>query len=347
MSAAPGQFFAGARARFEAAAAGSGLVERRFGVAERLLRLCFAGYALHDRLAPAIEHLATTEEEAPDFTVYLFDTATTGVELKAAWDASAYGPRGEIAGFNTERYCTAFQQGADVLLTLDRQSREAVYWVPDAAQVPYWERSFPLRTVFHWWFEDLPLQPVHAAAVGLAGGGVLIAGPGGCGKSTTALACLESELQYAGDDYVLVRQAPTPHVYCLYGTAKLDADNLGRIPAMRTFLDNADRLDREKALVFLRSWLPGKLIGGFPIRALVTPRVTGRRDTLLRPVGAMEAVRALAPTTLYHLPGAERQAFAKIAALVRQLPCYVLEVGTDLPQIPVRILELLGRQETR
>ena len=341
----PGQFFAEALARFEAATAGAGMWERRFRVGDRIVRLRFAGRALEERLTPALEHLATCEEAGPDLTVCLFDTATTGVALRAAWDASAYTPRGEIAGFNTKRFRTAFQQGADVLLMLDRERREALYWVSDAGQVPYWERSFPLRTVFHWWFEDLPFQPVHAAAVGLAEGGVLIAGPGGCGKSTTALACLESKLLYAGDDYVLVRHAPSPHVYCLYGTAKLEADNLERIPGMRRFLDNPDRLDREKALVFLRSWLPGKLTSGFPIRALVTPRVTGRRDTVLHRAKAAEAVRALAPTTLYHLPGAERQAFAKIGALVRQLPSYVLEVGTDLSQIPARILELLGRRE--
>lgn len=341
MTPTPDQFFAQARERFETAAACSGVVERRFRVAERGLRLRFAGSALEERLAPAIEHLATRDDGAADLTVCLFDTATTGAGLKAGWDASAFRPRGEIAGFNTERYRTVFQQGADAFLMFDRERREAVYWVADAGQVPYWERSFPLRTAFHWWFEDLPLQPAHAAAVGFAAGGVLITGPSGCGKSTTALACLDSELLYAGDDYVLLQHAPSPHVYCLYGTAKVEPDNLARFPALRPFLDNPDHLDREKALVFLRSWMPGKLSAGFPIRALVTPRVTGRRDTVLVRAGALEAVRALAPTTLYHLPGAERKAFAKIAALVRQLPCYVLEVGTDLAQIPVRIMELL------
>jgi hypothetical protein len=341
LTSTPEQFFAEARERFESAAACSGVVERRFRVAERHLRLRFAGRALEDRLTPAIEHLATLDDGTPEITVCLFDTATTGAGLRAGWDASAFRPRGEIVGFNTERYRTVFQQGADAFLMLDRQQREAVYWVSDAGQVPYWERSFPLRTAFHWWFEDLPLQPVHAAAVGFADGGVLITGPSGCGKSTTALACLNSELLYAGDDYVLVQHAPSPHVYCLYGTAKLEPENLVRFPALEPFLDNPDHLDREKALVFLRTWMPGKLNAGFPIRALVTPRVTGRRNTLLIRAGALEAVRALAPTTLYHLPGAERKAFAKIAALVRQLPCYVLEVGTDLPQIPVRIMELL------
>ncbi len=347
LSATPEQFFAEARTRFEDAAAGPGVVERRFRVAGRLLLLRFAGHALEERLTPAIEHLATLEDGTAELTVCLFDKATTGIGLMAGWDASAYGPRGEIKGFDTARYRTAFQQGADVFLMLDRKQREAVYWVADAGEVPYWERSFPLRTMFHWWFEELPLQPVHAAAVGLADGGVLITGPCGSGKSTTALACLESELLYAGDDYVLAQHAPSPHVHCLYCAAKLEADNVGRFPGLRAFLDNADRLDREKALVFLSSWRPEKLCRGFPLRALITQRVTGRRDTSLHRAGALEAVKALAPTTLYHLLGGEAQAFAKIAALVRQLPCYVLETGTDLPQIPARILELLGHPERR
>jgi hypothetical protein len=341
LTASPEQFYAEARERFEAAGARAGVVEKRFRVAERLLRLRFAGHALEDQLTAAIEHLATLDGGAPDLTVCLFDRATTGAGLRAGWDASAFGPRGEITGFNTERYRTAFQQGADVFLMLDRQRSEAVYWVADAARVPYWERSFPLRTAFHWWFEDLPLQPVHAAAVGFAEGGVLITGPSGCGKSTTALACLSSGLLYAGDDYVLVANAPSPHVYCLYCNAKLEPDNLARFPGVRAHVDNPDRLDREKALIFLRSWLPGKLCAGFPLRAIVTPRVTGRRDTSLIHAGALEAVRALAPTTLLHLLGGERKAFAKIAGLVCQLPCYILEVGTDLAQIPVRITELL------
>ncbi|MGD0014836.1 MAG: hypothetical protein ABSD56_10490 [Bryobacteraceae bacterium] len=85
MNSQPGQFFAEALARFEAATAGVGLVERRFRIVDRTVRLRFAGRALEERLTPALEHLATLEEAAPDLTVCLFDTATTGVALRAAW----------------------------------------------------------------------------------------------------------------------------------------------------------------------------------------------------------------------------------------------------------------------
>ncbi len=257
---------------------------------------------------------------------------------------ASFGRRGEIEGFNTARIRTVFQQGADILLMLDRRRSEALYWISDYRKIRYWERSFPLRTTFHWWLEDLNLQPAHAAAVGLAEGGVLIAGQSGSGKSTAALACLDSELQYAGDDYVLVAHSP-PHVYSLYNTAKLEPDNLARLPHFEALITNRDRLDREKAMIFLHACAPAKLIGGFPIRAILASRITGLRDTTLRQATAGEAFLALAPTTLCHLPGAEREAFAKINALVRQVPAYRLEAGTDLPQIPRTILGLLRRPE--
>ena len=342
----PEEFFDSVRECFHDAAH-SEPAERAYRIGDRTVLLRFAGRALERLLTPALEHLSLPVplEEEPGLTVLIFDTAGTGVAPPApAWGTAGYGVRGEIAGFNTERVRTVYQPGSDVLLMIDRERGEGIYWTADARNVPYWESSFPLRTIFHWWLEDLEFQPVHAAAVGLAGGGVLIAGPSGSGKSTTALACLDSELGYAGDDYVLVRHVP-PHVYSLYGTAKLESENLARFPRLGALVSNRARLGEEKALVYINSAAPEKMLPGFPIRAILVPRVTGRRETALRRAGAGEAFRALAPTTLFQLPGGSRRAFEKMSALVRQVPVYTLEAGTDLAQIPAAILGLLRSGE--
>ena len=312
------------------------------------MRLRFAGEALHDALTPAFEHLTASAASAPDLTAHLFDSAGTGVAAPPpAWEPDAFGRRGEIAGYNDARFRTVFQQGSDVLLMYDRERREAVYWIEDHAKVPYWERSFPLRTVFHWWLEERPLQPVHAAAVGLPDGGVLIAGRSGSGKSTSALACLDSELLFAGDDYVLTGTGPAPHVHSLYGTAKLEPENLARFPRLAAGVVNGGRLDREKALLFPNLFAPEKLSRGFPLRALLVQRITGRPETRLGRATAAEAFLALGPTTLCHLPGGEGAALAKISALVRRVPVYALEAGTDLARIPETILGLLRGEENR
>jgi hypothetical protein len=45
---------------------------------------------------------------------------------------------------------------------------------------------------------------------------------------------------------------------------------------------------------------------------------------------AVAAVRALAPTTVFQLPRQDREAFASIVELARRVPCFHLELGSDL-----------------
>lgn len=83
-----------------------------------------------------------------------------------------------------------------------------------------------------------------------------------------------------------------------------------------------------------------------PIRAILVPRVTGRRDTTIRRVPSAVGIRALAPTTLAHLPGHGGGTLAKLTRLCAAVPCFELAAGTDLPQLPAavdRLLEGIGR----
>ena len=118
---------------------------------------------------------------------------------------------------------------------------------------------------------------------------------------------------------------------------------LGRFPRLRPSVVNSESLAQEKALVFMNDVCPQKISRGFPIRAILLPRVTGLPDTRLRKATPAAALKALAPTTIFHLQGASREAFQKMSLLARRVPSYVLELGTGLPQIPAAILELLRK----
>jgi hypothetical protein len=88
----------------------------------------------------------------------------------------------------------------------------------------------------------------------------------------------------------------------------------------------------------------GVCIDGFPIRAVLVPRVAGVHDTRIVPASANAALAALAPSTIFQLHPPQRDALARMATLVRQVPCYSIELGTDLPQIPRAIAELLEQE---
>ena len=80
----------------------------------------------------------------------------------------------------------------------DRHSRRALYWVRRASDLPFWEIASPFRILFHWWAQSWGGQVAHAAAVGVNGRGVLLAGKSGSGKSTAALACLRQGMDFRG-----------------------------------------------------------------------------------------------------------------------------------------------------
>ncbi|HBY59174.1 MAG TPA: hypothetical protein DEH78_05095 [Solibacterales bacterium] len=257
------------------------------------------------------------------------------------WTNDRYWTRGRILGFSEGRFRFHYEPGVDILTAYDRDLRRGLYWLPKLAYLPWWERSFPMRLLMHFWSAATPLQPLHAGAAGLPDGGVLIAGLSGSGKSTTTLACLDSDLLYAGDDYIAA-DCETPHAYSLYNAAKVEADNLDRLPFLRPLLANPGGLaNGEKAMTFLVRHCPAKLTAGFPLRAILLPKVTGLRDTTIVPARPMDALAAIAPTTILHLAEDSALIMRKVSKLVRALPVYRLNAGVDLPQIPAAILRLL------
>ncbi|MDF5726197.1 MAG: serine kinase [Rhizonema sp. PD37] len=339
---------------FQRAAQGAGLTEHFYMIGSYTLCLRFAGSGLVPQITPALSHLAIKPTENPDLTICLWDNASTGTQLplligslveliQLHW-TDYLGSRREIKAYDGDRIRTNFHIGPNILSVLDRQQNLACYWIDDAQNIPYWEKGSPLQTILNWWTSDHQHQYIHAGAVGTPAGGVLLAGKGGSGKSSTALACINSPLVYASDDYCLVSTDPKPYVYSLYNTAKLKGQaDLERFPQLAPLVNNVERLGLEKAMLFLHQHHPEKIVRGFPIKAVLIPQVTGKLDTHLRQTTAGTALRALAPSTIFQLAGSGQTAFQIMSSLVKQVPNYALELGTDMAQIPDVILRLLSQ----
>ncbi|MDX2028147.1 MAG: serine kinase [Alphaproteobacteria bacterium] len=330
-------YYAQVSALFERAVAATSDIRRYYKLGPEILCIRFAGEGLMTMLTPALAHVEVGPA-APSLTVHCWDSATTGVTMGAPpWPGSAFGPKGHIEGYNNDAVRTVYQPGADVLNMMHVPSRTGIYWIRDPDILPYWECSFPMRALLHWWSRERPFQLVHAGAVGNEKGGVLLTGKSGSGKSTTAMSCLNSPLGYAGDDYVMIANEPQPYVYSLYNTAKLVPEGVGLLPGMTHKISNPQNMQDEKAMFFLQEYYPEKLSPGFPVKAIFLPRVTHQRDTRLLPATQGEALFALAPTTVLHLEGDSKLAFEKMSRFVQSVSSYWLEVGTDMAQIPETI----------
>jgi len=329
----------------QAEQASGGSIDRFYRIGGYTIRLRFAGSALVPRITPALEHLAVVSSSAPALTICLWDSVSTNTVMPSPpWRADDYLARGEIRGYNDDRIRIACHQWSGVLRVLDAKANLAVWWIRDARQLPSNESGSPLPVILQWWMGSHGRQYVHAGAVGTPTGGVLLAGRGGSGKSTTALACLDSELVYVGDDYCLLSNNPFPYVYSLYNSGKVNAEDIERFPLLKPALTNTSHLDTEKALCFIYEHFPEKTAIGFPLRAVLIPHVTGCPETTLTPASPVAGLKALVPSTIFQLRAAGYPAarFQAMAELIKQIPCYHLELGTNLPRIPDVILSLLS-----
>jgi len=335
------------------------VLERDFALAGSTVRLRSTSAEMLRRLSTAFVHLRLTSAGEPAFTINLWDSATAATPAPPLPRVPEGQPPGAFVYYSDERLRMGYQVGTSgdarvlavypheptpVLSVLDTQASEAWYWVEDAERIPYWEQATPMVYLLDWWLRGRRLHLLHAGSVGTPQGGVLLVGKSGSGKSTSTLATLQSELGYAGDDYVAVATEPEPYVHGLYSSGKLMPNHVERLPFLLTALANTDQLDVEKAVVYAHEQWPDRVSAGFPLRAILAPRVVlGSVEAKLVAVSPAEGLAALAPSTVFQMHTQGQDSLARMTRLVQAVPSYRLELGSDMESIPRAILALLDR----
>jgi hypothetical protein len=310
-----------------------GAVEIDVIIAGEVLRLSFAGEALVDRLAPAFSHLRRGEPGPPNAHVSLWDTASTGVERPPSPWRDEDVEDADGVGFEIgRRFRLQYDPRSASVTGVDLESRSAVYQVPYARAVPWYDRAAPLLMALHWLLMTPDRLLAHGGVAGIGNAGALLAGKGGSGKSTLAVAGVERGLEYVGDDYVLLSVGTEPIAHSAYATAKLDADSLQRLPGLARDVINPGFAGEEKAVVDLGRRWPARVKSNIPLRMVVTPSLTGRRKPRVRPVAGSAAMLALAPSTIFQLGSRGPDSLRTMAELARRVPSYALELGSDLDE---------------
>ncbi|VCU71117.1 hypothetical protein PIGHUM_03198 [Pigmentiphaga humi] len=154
----------------------------------------------------------------------------------------------------------------------DAKHRVAVFYAEDCARLPPWERYSPLKSFVHLLALQAQAVLLHAGSVAQAGRrGILLAGPGGSGKSTTTLRLLENGLVSAGDDYVLAepRADGSCRVHAAYRTLKLHPSAPLALGARQGYERwETDPLSGKQVLLANRAGEPGPLAGSFMLAAI-------------------------------------------------------------------------------
>ncbi len=337
------------------AAFGMALLDRaeRFAAAEHLpvqgfdfgairLGLQVAGMRYAARLTRAIGFAAA--EAAPDaLRIIALDGVASGLGAPPDWHFPV--ARQSHLERLHERpdlgLTLRFDPGTATWRVLSAPRRLAAIWTADAASLPEWEDSAPLRDVLHWHAAGGPALMLHAAAIAPGREGVLLAGPGGSGKSTTTAAAVRAGWMTTGDDFVLIDPGDAC-AHGLYDSVKLGPESLDLVPEFRAAIGNPDRPSDQKARIHLGEAWPERYARRIELKALLLPVVTGAAQSRIVPAGPGEGMRALVPTTVFLLRGAAASVIAKSTALLRRLPTYRLELGRDPAEAVAAIGAFLG-----
>jgi hypothetical protein len=320
--------------------------EHCFQLCGGLVCLRVAGQAFEAHLTRALRHAAVPAEGSePALRVFALDGRASGAGAPPTWRL----PYADVR--HLERLHVSADRRSYLRLdedtrtwhVFDRGRRRAAIWTQDASQLPDWEQSFPLRTLLNWLLAPSPWSLAHAAVVCAGGRGLLLAGAGGSGKSTTTAACLRLGLETLGDDFAAVTAEEGPRAQALFDTLKLDQRSLAFFPELAVHADRSGLAGTGKARIHLWDALPRQLRSGCSLAAIVAPRVAPGGETRLEPLPKTAALRALVPSTVFLTRGAEMETTAKLGALVRKLPAWQLSIGGAPDQAARALAGLLAR----
>jgi hypothetical protein len=256
----------------------------------------------------------------------------------------------------SERACVLAAAGSRALTAAEPAAGAAVFHLPDATAIPQSERAVPIREALQLLMAARGRLMVHAGAVGREGRGVLLVGRGGSGKSTLALSCALAGMETVADDYVLL-EPDSLTAHAMQSTAKLTEDSAERLGVPAAAIDSAGFEPTlggpAKALVDIRSLVPGALRRQLEIHAIVAPSLRpsrtaniaagdgfGGNGPVVGPISAAEGLRAVAPSTIVQSGFGDASSLAVLADLVRRVPSYALELAPD-PQVNAAAVDRL------
>lgn len=257
------------------------------------------------------------------------------------WGETGHEPLGVVSAYSDSRVRCAFDVHTSSLIVFDRVQHCSYTWYPDIASLPAWAKASPFRISLSWLLNQHGMQMVHGAAVSVDGSAVLLAGAGGSGKSTTALACALAGMGYLGDDYCAVDPARQT-VHMVYRTAKALPATLHMLPRLNRWVVNADKIAAEKGVIFFDA-ADINLVHSAKLAAILLPCVSTDGQTRITTASRADAMRALLPSTIGGLMGGTEYTPKALLKLVQQVPAFTIDLGTDLAAVVDAISSAIGK----
>jgi len=223
-----------------------------------------------------------------------------------------------------------------------RRTGNIVHFLGAMEELKPWDSGSPVRVPLQWALMKPQRRLVHAGSLGVDGHGVLVAGPGGAGKSGTTLAGLAGGLRTVGDDYLLLDQREHPVVLPLYRLLKQDTAGIARIPGLAERIGALSPNWQGKFEFDPEAVFPGCMAEGLRIGAILLPVIARQARSTLEPVAPMNTVRYLVDALLDRFAGQSGDDFLFLMRLATRVPIYRLHLSEDPAEIASTVRRVIG-----
>jgi hypothetical protein len=322
--------------------------QTRYVFGGRAVVMRVAGDDLARRISRPFDHLRreASSGEPVRLDIRLWDETETGVAVSPP-RVAVHDPEGITEVAENGRFVQ--QRTAHSTVSLDRKAARIVGAFARTTGAGVYQRGKPLARLLAEWYADQGVSLMHAALVARGDHGVLLAGKGGSGKSTSALVCTRAGLDFLGEDYAGLQFFPDGRVvgHSAYSSVFLDPAAMGWFSELRPHTVESRDPAEPKGVTLLGDVWPGRLRTNVTIRAVAVCRVTGADATQVRPATRARALLAMGPSSLLQIHGRRRDSLDRLARLVESVPCFHLDLGRKLAEVPAAVDDILGRAGAR
>lgn len=323
--------------------------EKILNLASLTIRLRFAGKQMMPIILPAIEHLVEDIPScSPIYLIDIWDSTSTSTDFpKSPCDKDAIKVRGELTGFLSDRFETAFFPHARMLTLLDHQQNYGIVCFVDSRDIPAFELACPLRGVFSWILRRNQMAMVHAAGVGSQDGCVLIGGNSGSGKSSTSLRALIGGMTYFGDDICAISfQDNVPKIHGIYSSGKVLSSNLHNFPSLKTSLHGHYEEEYEKEIFFFNQAFHSFLGKNGQLSAVIIPYQDSTIPIGFDQLPFANALSIICSSSKLLFPDAKNETFILLRAIFHHIPCFRFNLGPDPSRIASTLAAFISRLKT-
>jgi hypothetical protein len=280
----------------------------QIGASRILIRI--AGPRLADILFHPLRHIerAAPDASLPDITINAWSIAETGIPS----------PPNEPLEWS------------------DPQRSRIVASFPGADELTRLSLARPFQVALVRLLAEFNLPAVHGGLIAApnCSNGILLIGPNGSGKSTTCLSAVQSGFRLVGEDCLALERNENGFLghsmYCSLSLTQHSQRMFASLPGPLR-LPHGAAADAKAVLMLPPVGLASPMAGTLPIKAIIFPEITGLGDSRFVTIPTAEAYRRLMPglRLMRHLDPENRQRHHDaIAALVTELPCFRIELGS-------------------